>query len=74
MSLFAGLQITVPSLFLSGKQDWGIYQTPGAIEYMRDQVCTSMKEIVLIDNAGHWVQQEQSQAVIDNLSDFLGTI
>ena len=74
MSLFAGLQITVPSLFLSGQQDWGIYQTPGAIEYMREQACTSMKEIVLIDNAGHWVQQEQSQAVIDNLSDFLGTI
>jgi pimeloyl-ACP methyl ester carboxylesterase len=74
MSLFAGLQITVPSLFLSGKQDWGIYQTPGAIEYMREQVCTSMKEIVLIDNAGHWVQQEQSQAVIDKLSDFIGTI
>ena len=74
MSLFAGLQITVPSLFLPGKQDWGIYQTPGAIEYMREQACTSMKEIVLIDNAGHWVQQEQSQAVIDNLSDFLGTI
>ncbi|MBL6878469.1 MAG: alpha/beta hydrolase [Burkholderiales bacterium] len=74
MSLFAGCRITVPSLFLSGKKDWGIYQTPGAIECMRDQVCTSMKDIVLIDNAGHWVQQEQSQAVIDTLSDFLGTI
>ena len=74
MSLFAGCRITVPSLFMSGKKDWGIYQTPGAIECMRDQVCTSMKDIVLIDNAGHWVQQEQSQAVIDTLSDFLGTI
>lgn len=74
MSLFAGCRITVPSLFLSGKKDWGVYQTPGAIECMRDQVCTSMKDIVLIDNAGHWVQQEQSQAVIDTLSDFLGTI
>ena len=74
MSLFAGCRITVPSPFLSGKKDWGIYQTPGAIECMRDQVCTSMKDIVLIDNAGHWVQQEQSQAVIDTLSDFLGTI
>ena len=74
MSLFAGCRIRVPSLFLSGKKDWGIYQTPGAIECMRDQVCTSMKDIVLIDNAGHWVQQEQSQAVIDTLSDFLGTI
>ena len=74
MSLFAGCRITVPSLFLSGKKDWGIYQTPGALECMRDQVCTSMRDIVLIDNAGHWVQQEQSQAVIDTLSDFLGTI
>ena len=74
MSLFAGCRITVPSLFLSGKKDWGIYQTPGALECMRDQVCTSMRDIVLIDNAGHWVQQEQSQAVIDSLSDFLGTI
>ena len=73
MTLFAGRQITVPSLFLSGKNDWGIYQTPGAIEQMRDHVCSSMKDIVLIDDAGHWVQQEQSQAVIENLSDFLRT-
>ena len=73
MTLFAGRQITVPSLFLSGKNDWGIYQTPGAIEQMRDHVCSSMKDIVLIDDAGHWVQQEQSQAVIESLSDFLRT-
>ena len=74
MSLFAGRQITVPSLFLSGKNDWGIYQTPGAIDHMRNHVCSSMKDIILIDGAGHWVQQEQSQAVIANLSAFLRTI
>lgn len=73
LSLFAGRQINVPSLFLSGKNDWGIYQTPGAIEHMRDQVCSSMKDIALIEGAGHWVQQEQSQAVIENLAAFLRT-
>ncbi|HBZ18305.1 MAG TPA: alpha/beta hydrolase, partial [Betaproteobacteria bacterium] len=58
----------------SGKNDWGIYQTPGAIEHMHHQVCTSMKDVVLIDDAGHWVQQEQSHAVIDNLTDFLRSL
>ena len=74
LSLFSGQHIRVPSLFLSGKNDWGIHQTPGAIEHMQHLVCTSMKEIVLIDDAGHWVQQEQSQAVIDSLSDFLRSL
>ncbi|MDA0237161.1 MAG: alpha/beta hydrolase [Proteobacteria bacterium] len=74
LSLFSGQRIRVPSLFLSGKNDWGIYQTPGAIEHMHHQVCTSMKDVVLVDNAGHWVQQEQSQAVIGNLTHFLRSL
>ena len=74
LSLFSVQHIQVPSLFLSGKNDWGIYQTPGAIEHMHHQVCTSMKDVVLIDDAGHWVQQEQSHAVIDNLTDFLRSL
>ena len=71
LSLFAGQRILVPTLFLSGKNDWGIYQTPGAIEHMRDQVCASMEGIVLVDQAGHWVQQEQSTAVLEHLTQFL---
>jgi pimeloyl-ACP methyl ester carboxylesterase len=30
-----------------------------------------MKGVHLIDGAGHWVQQEQPQAVIDLLLEFL---
>jgi pimeloyl-ACP methyl ester carboxylesterase len=71
LSLFAGQRILVPTLFLSGKNDWGIYQTPGAMEHMRDQVCASMEGIVLVDQAGHWVQQEQSTAVLEHLTQFL---
>jgi hypothetical protein len=30
--VFAGLTINVPSLFIGGKGDWGVYQNPGALE------------------------------------------
>jgi pimeloyl-ACP methyl ester carboxylesterase len=63
----------VPSLFISGANDWGIYQAPGAIHHMRDYVCREMRDIILIDNAGHWVQQEQHDAVFDGIASFLKT-
>jgi len=36
-------------------------------------VCTEMRDIILIDNAGHWVQQEQHDAVFDGIASFLKT-
>ena len=73
LSLFSGRTIDVPSLFISGANDWGIYQAPGAINHMRDYVCAEMRDIILIDNAGHWVQQEQHDAVFDGIASFLKT-
>ena len=32
LEVFAGRTIDVPSTFISGRSDWGIYQTPGALE------------------------------------------
>jgi len=61
----------VPATFISGRSDWGIYQTPGAIERMQKTACTRMKEIHLIEGAGHWVQQEQPEAVNRLLLQFL---
>ena len=61
----------MPSTFISGKSDWGIYQTPGAIERMQKSACTKMKEIHLIEGAGHWVQQEQPDEVNRLLLKFL---
>jgi pimeloyl-ACP methyl ester carboxylesterase len=71
LQLFAGRSIDVPSLFIAGKSDWGTYQVPGAFERMQETACTRMLGCHLIDGAGHWVQQEQPEAVNSLLIDFL---
>ena len=71
MMTFTGRTIDVPSQFISGKSDWGVYQTPGAEERMRTRHCTKMVGFHLLDGAGHWVQQEQPEQVSRLLTAFL---
>lgn len=71
LEVFAGRTIDVPATFISGRSDWGVYQTPGALERMQKRACTNMKEIHLIEGAGHWVQQEKPEDVNRLLLDFL---
>jgi pimeloyl-ACP methyl ester carboxylesterase len=71
LQLFSGRTIDVPSLFVSGKKDWGVYQRPGSFERMQASACTRMLGCHLIDGAGHWVQQEQPKIVSELLIDFL---
>jgi pimeloyl-ACP methyl ester carboxylesterase len=71
MRTFAGRTIDQPSLFVGGRSDWGVYQTPGAVDSMREIACTRMKGFHLVDGAGHWVQQEQPAAVSALLVGFL---
>lgn len=59
LRLFSGRTIDVPSLFIGAKSDWGTYSAPGALELMRTKATTRMRDIELIDGAGHWIQQEQ---------------
>ncbi|MBI3199530.1 MAG: alpha/beta fold hydrolase [Rhodospirillales bacterium] len=73
LEVFTGRTIDVPATFISGKNDWGIYQTPGAITRMQEGACTQMREIHLLDGAGHWVQQEQAAEVNRLLLRFLHT-
>ena len=74
LELFSGMKMQVPAMFVAGRQDWGIYQRPGAIDRMKEEVCTSMDNMHLVDNAGHWVQQEQPEAVLEHLSSFLAEV
>uniref|UniRef100_UPI003907F7EC alpha/beta fold hydrolase n=1 Tax=Siccirubricoccus phaeus TaxID=2595053 RepID=UPI003907F7EC len=69
--LFAGCRIEIPATFIAGANDWGIHQTPGALERMQREACTRMARVSLIPGAGHWVQQEQPAAVISALLEFL---
>ena len=41
---------------------------------MKHDICTNMGEINLVDDAGHWVQQEQPESVTNLLTNFLGSI
>ena len=72
LQLFSGRTIDVPSCFIAGKSDWGIYQRPGGdmIKMQKDAV-TNMLGCHLVDGAGHWVQQEQPGKVSALLLDFL---
>ena len=71
LNLFAGMTLDVPASFISGKQDWGTYQSPGSLERLEKQITTKYRGTHLIDGAGHWVQQEQAAALTKLLIDFL---
>jgi pimeloyl-ACP methyl ester carboxylesterase len=73
LRLFAGRAIDVPAMFIAGAADWGVYQAPGAFEAMGARVCGRFRGSHLIEGAGHWVQQEQPQAVVELLLEHLKT-
>ena len=71
MQLFAGRGIEVPAAFIAGAADWGMYQKPGELQRMQQQVCSRFVGLQVLPGAGHWVQQEQPQAVTQQLLSFL---
>jgi pimeloyl-ACP methyl ester carboxylesterase len=71
LEIFAGRTIDVPACFISGQSDWGNHQRPGELEAMATKVCSAYRGTHLVDGAGHWVQQEQPEAVAGLLRDFL---
>jgi pimeloyl-ACP methyl ester carboxylesterase len=73
LRLFSGRRIEVPACFIAGAKDWGIYQKPGALEAMQAHACARMAACELVRGAGHWVQQEQPDAVAGLLTRFLSS-
>ena len=71
LAVFAGSTINVPAMFMGGKSDWGVYQTPGGLERVEQRLCSNYQGTVLVDGAGHWVQQEQPEKVSQVLIEFL---
>ena len=59
LRLFSGRTIDVPSLFIGGASDWAPYVSPGALGLMQTKATTRLHGVELIDDAGHWIQQEQ---------------
>ena len=67
--LFSGRRIEVPACFIAGAADWGIYQAPGSLEATEERAA-DWAGTWLVDGAGHWVQQEQPDAVSARLTAF----
>ena len=58
-------------MFIAGAQDWGWAQVPGALENMETGATADWRGTQMVDGAGHWVQQEQPEAVVSLLGEFL---
>lgn len=68
LETFAGKKIESPCAFVSGKQDWGIYQEPGALDKMTSgAVCSDFRLLRLLDGVGHWTPQEAPDAVVQTI-------
>lgn len=68
---FAGRTIDCPSLFLTGSEDpVGMFMNASKL----GEVLTDLRANIVLDGAGHWVQQERSDAVNEALLRFLGSL
>jgi pimeloyl-ACP methyl ester carboxylesterase len=67
----ADRRVEQPALFLTGERDPVRRFMPG--ETMRGWV-TDLREEVVVDGAGHWVQQEEPELVNASLLRFLGAL
>ena len=63
--------IYIPSIFISGSADWGMYQKPGDLEKMENVFLKNYYGRFIIKQAGHWVQQEQPNKTFDLIIKFL---
>ncbi|MDG1883390.1 MAG: alpha/beta hydrolase, partial [Alphaproteobacteria bacterium] len=70
LKIFSNKKIEVPSCFIAGEKDWGIFQKPGALKKMENSLCINYCGRHILKNAGHWVQQENPNDVSKILLDF----
>ena len=66
-----GQPIHQPCLFIAGRNDPVIEMSgPGALEFMR-KMAPNLKDLLLLENAGHFVQLEQATPVSEAIVHFL---
>ena len=71
LNSFSGRTVDVPSCYIAGASEWGVYQSPGAFETMQKSACTRLVGVHLVHGAGHSVAEEQPNEVNRLLIEFL---
>ena len=67
-----GAKIPVPAVFIAGAKDGTIQGEMGAARLREmETIVPQMREVLIIDNAGHWIQQERPEQVNEALLRFL---
>jgi pimeloyl-ACP methyl ester carboxylesterase len=65
-----GRRVEIPACFISGAADWGTHPKPGEFERMQSSACADFRGAHFVERAGHWVQQEQPERVVELLLSF----
>jgi pimeloyl-ACP methyl ester carboxylesterase len=71
LMMYSGRSVDVPAMVISGRQDWGANRTIGGPEHAGDSGFTQFKGVYMVDQAGHWVHEEQPEQVSQHLLNFL---
>ncbi|HEX7825230.1 MAG TPA: alpha/beta hydrolase [Mycobacterium sp.] len=67
---YEGKPVTVPAMFIGGDRDAATIWSQEAIA-RADEVCTDLRGSTILRNCGHWIMQEQPDAVNKELLVFL---
>lgn len=74
---WANAKLTMPVTFIAGEKDFVVTSGDGelgsSVQQMNDW-CTDLRDIHLIPDAGHWVQQEAPDQVNELLVDFVNSV
>lgn len=75
MGAWNAAKVTVPALFVAGEHDVVVAnEMAGSLLELQATLVPGLRGQVMVDGAGHWVQQEAPDAVNTALVEFLATV
>lgn len=66
-------KVSIPALFITGERDVGYVYDPASVARMRERV-TDLREVVVLPNAGHWVQHEAAAETTATIARFADSL
>jgi pimeloyl-ACP methyl ester carboxylesterase len=75
LKVFSGMKIKCPATFICGANDWGMQMEPGFMKKLgAKDVFEDWRGLELIDDAGHWLTEEQPEELIKAILKFLNEV